>query len=439
MFNKILFIPIIPKIKNSKIFIGLKSYILIPFSLAFIFSIPLYLNIFTYYKTIYFPYINGIFALISIFIFININRKYRFFFGFFVGILWFYWISLSFRFTSSPNILYIVIFFVSVIYGIFFYLLLFFKNKLFRIFSISIASYISILGFDWFVPDSILAFSVFRVDKISFCLITLIIVIISLKSLKIYRFISLFALILLVDFKTQEIDLPSKINITQTNINQSNKWKSLNNVIEYNFSKIQDSIFNGYKVVILPETAFPFVLNNQNQIMQKLLKLSNKITIIVGSQREDNGRFYNSTYVFEDGKYNFADKVFLAPFGEYMPIPYIFMDIFNKISGINYNSNFNTNSKMPKDLITKNITFRNAICYEATTKKAYQNNPKYMIAISNNAWFNPSIEPILQMMLIKYYARLHNTIVLHSTNGSKSGIISPKTSLEFMVKNYNFL
>ena len=43
-----------------------------------------------------------------------------------------------------------------------------------------------------------------------------------------------------------------------------------------------------------------------------------------------------------------------------------------------------------------------------------------VIVTSNNAWFVPSIEPILQKILCKYYARLHNSTILHATNLSKA-------------------
>ena len=53
------------------------------------------------------------------------------------------------------------------------------------------------------------------------------------------------------------------------------------------------------------------------------------------------------------------------------------------------------------DFLIKGEKFRNAICYEATTDKIFENlgDTKYMMVISNNAWFIPSIEPTLQHLL----------------------------------------
>ena len=79
------------------------------------------------------------------------------------------------------------------------------------------------------------------------------------------------------------------------------------------------------------------------------------------------------------------------------------------------------------DFLIKNTKFRNANCYEATKEEIYAdlNNTKYMIAISNNAWFTPSIQPTLQKLLLKYYAKKYNITIFHSVNGSSNYIINP--------------
>lgn len=410
-------------------------WISIPIILAFIFSLPIYLNYYTYLNEEYFPYINSFFALIAIYTYINIDKRYSFAFGFFIGIFWFYWIGLSFRYTNSPYLAYIIPIIISIIYGVLLWFALIFNNKIFRAITISLISYVVIFGFDWFVPDIMLSFSVFKVDKIYFVAIVTIITIISIKQLKIFRFLAIFLLFFTIDFDINKTRIPNeRIMLTQTNIQQNIKWdsKSLNNIVNYNINLIQNAINNNYEIVVLPETAFPFILNMElyKDVISKLKELSHRITIITGAQRYEQFRIYNTTYIFSNGNYTFADKIFLAPFGEYMPIPGFIADFFSKVFNITYFT-FDKQNKNPVNISAGRLIFRNAICYEATTKMAYRDNPKYMMLISNNMWFKPSSEPVLQMMLIKYYARLHNTVVFHSANGSKSGIITPNVSLDF--------
>jgi apolipoprotein N-acyltransferase len=81
----------------------------------------------------------------------------------------------------------------------------------------------------------------------------------------------------------------------------------------------------------------------------------------------------------------------------------------------------------PTDFLIKNEKFRNAICYEATTDKIFENlgDTKYMIAISNNAWFTPSIEPILQDLLLKYYSKRYEVNIYHVVNGTPNKVYLP--------------
>jgi apolipoprotein N-acyltransferase len=53
----------------------------------------------------------------------------------------------------------------------------------------------------------------------------------------------------------------------------------------------------------------------------------------------------------------------------------------------------------------------------------YRDAPPYMIAISNNGWFTPSIEPTLQKLLMRLYAKRYGKIVWHSANESVSEVI----------------
>jgi len=111
------------------------------------------------------------------------------------------------------------------------------------------------------------------------------------------------------------------------------------------------------------------------------------------------------------------EKHILVPLGEYIPFP-IFQKEINKIF-FNGASDYLTSPKFGIFEI-KNYKFINAICYEATIENLYKLKPKYIIALTNDAWFIPSIEPILQRLLIRIYANKYKKRVFHSINGYKS-------------------
>ena len=369
--------------------------------------------------------------------------------------------NLSFRFTPAPYLMWVGIIGVAVGYGIVFYFLLFFNNKIWRILSLAIIGLVPVLGFDWLVVESLFSFSILRVDKISFIFIMICVAISSNFLLQMRESIknneceskkrnlkkaifALIPLIFVIDFSHAEAEIPKGIFITEMNVNQNAKWAELDRNIGMNFRLIDEAIARGDKVIILPETAFPLRLNQSGReyLMERLLDLSHHITIITGGQRGEydfsNSDYiratatYNTTFVFEKGQWNYADKIFLAPFGEYAPVPKIFAEMFKSIFGIDIVRGFDKSGGLQNDLETELFNFRAAICYEATTRKAFDGDPKIMVAISNSAWFAPSIEPVLQMMLMKYYARIHKTLIIQSANGSKSLIVTPNISLRFV-------
>ena len=125
----------------------------------------------------------------------------------------------------------------------------------------------------------------------------------------------------MIDFSHTEAEIPKGIFITEMNVNQNAKWAELDRNIEMNFRLIDEAIVRGDKVIILPETAFTLRLNQSGReyLMERLLDLSHHITIITGGQRGEydfsNSDYiratatYNTTFVFEKGQWNYADKI----------------------------------------------------------------------------------------------------------------------------------
>ena len=320
--------------------------------------------------------------------FLTLDKKSMFYTGFFIGILWFYWISYSFIYYELRFLIPIIIIGIGFIYGILFYFSAYFKNILLRLAMLIALNFVHPFGFNWLKLDLPLINTYFNTYSST----------IKESNLKIY--------------------------MPQYNINQDEKWENnnINKLVNINIENIQYAIDNNYDVVILPETIFPFDINSFESIKNKLITLSYKVTIITGAMSIKEDTYYNSTYQFENGNITIANKVELVPFGESIPAPKIIRDFINKIF-FNGASDYKV-AKKPTTFNIQGTKFRNAICYETTTSKIYQNlDAKYIIATSNNAWFTPSIEPTLQKLLLQYYAKKYNIIIYHSTNKSQNMII----------------
>jgi apolipoprotein N-acyltransferase len=360
----------------------------------------------------------------AIYTFLTLDKIALFWGGFFSGILWFWWVSISFIYYDLSYLIPLVIIGFGLVYALLFLATSIFNKLYIRAILLFLLSFISPFNFNWFKPELIFINSYISSSKLSFAIVIFsIFLFIYLKNKK-YRLLSLGLLIFTLNSSYIAPKLPPlKISMPQFNIDQNDKWdkKYINDILKINYARIDDAIKENYDVVILPETAFPMLLNLYDNHMKKLKNLSKSITIITGAMHKQNNQYHNSTYIFNNGNVKIAHKVVLVPFGEEVPAPKIITDFINKIffdGAQDY-----TTAKDPTDFKIKNIKFRNAICYETTTNTIYKNTPQYVISISNNAWFTPSIEPTLQKLLMKYYAKKYNVIIFAVSNKSKNNII----------------
>ncbi|WP_200763443.1 apolipoprotein N-acyltransferase [Nitrosophilus alvini] len=412
------------------------------FFTAVIFSSFIYLA----YFDINMPYLESFFGLLSFYVVLKAGKKELFWTGFFTGVLWFYWIALSFRYYGLSWMIPIMILFIGFVYGILFWTMGYLSEKavlgilkkvfkkeketIFLFFQVLIKSLFLLLlshihpfGFNWFVPELVFINSIFDTTKISFAVILLALLTLFVLPKKV-KFLAFLPLVFALKGETSQPTMPPlKIYLSQTKIPQDKKWdpRYLNGIIKENFSIIDRAIEKNYDLVVLPESAFPLFLNREENIINLLKKRSLKIAIVTGALHLKGKLVYNSSFFFNKGEMTIADKVVLVPFGEEIPLPSFLGKWINE-KFYNGAEDYQKASK-PTDFVVKGINFRNAICYEATHPKLYAGDPKYMIAISNNAWFIPSIEPVLQNLLIKYYAEKHGTVVFHSTNIAKTDII----------------
>jgi len=369
-------------------------------------------------------FFNTIFAIMGIVLLLELSKKELFMSGFFISLLWFWWIGYSFIHYELSFLIPLVLLGIGFVYGILFYFIGLSKNIFYKIGYIFLLSFINPFSFNWFKIELAFVNSYFGTSKIEF-LIILLAVALFLRYKNKYKkesigllFVTFCVLYFYNFFNTPNIKEP-EINIKKynTQINQDKKWNRSykQTIIKDNLLAIENAIDNNKDLIILPETAFPLVLNKTQEINTKLLELSYRIAIVTGSLYAKDGLLYNSTYFYSNGKVEVAHKVVLVPFGESVPFP---EKIRNLINDIFYNGakDYET-AKNPTTFSIHGIKFRNAICYEATTDEVYKDlDTPYVIAISNNAWFTPSIQPTLQKLLMKYYKKKYNLYYLNVSN-----------------------
>jgi apolipoprotein N-acyltransferase len=377
-----------------------------------------------------FKIINSLLAIAGLYILLTSNKYSAFVFGFFVGIFWFYWISISFIYYELSFLIPIVVISIGTLSGLMFLPIGIPKNSYAKVALVLLLSFIHPFGFNWLIPSLPFVNSYFGIDIWQFTLILLSIALfINLpKRFKIYSFVLLIPAIEftnIIDNNNLET-FPIKTKIVSTKVAQQTKWqKNLEIPMIYqNISYIDMAIKDGYKLVVLPETVFTVPVNILPSLMGALKEKSKKIAIVAGGLKYKNGLAYNSTYFFKDGFVQIFDKKYLVPFGEQIPLPTFFTTIIND-TFFDGAQDF-IEAKEPSVFKIGDIEFINAICYEATKEEIHKYGPKYIIATTNNGWFYPSTEPTLQKLIIKYMSKKYNTKVIHSINMSKGYAIGMK-------------
>jgi apolipoprotein N-acyltransferase len=398
-------------------------------------------------------FINTILGILTFYYLLQADNKIWFWSGFFIGILWFWWICMSFFNYGFAWAIPIGVLFIGFVYGIIFLTItklsdyiskkISFDYKLSNLIIKSIflllLSYFHPIEFDWFKPELIFTNSYLGIEKWQFAIILLSIVITIYKKNILYLFLVIFAF----PFESYFHNTPlpkNNIAISNSNINVKDKWNPnlLNMQINRVFKQIDKAIKDKKSMIIFPESVMPIFLNNQPNLMTQLEAYSNDIAIILGSLYY-NGIPRNSTYIFYKGSFIVANKVVLVPFGEQNPLPKWMGKIINKIF-FDGAPDYVADSE-PTDYIINRVTYRNGICFEGTSRELYTKKsiktynldtlkkensksiPKNMILISNNGWVVPSIEPTEQKILLQFYSKKYGTTIYHCVNMSPSYIV----------------
>jgi len=417
------------------------------------FLVAILLSSFIYLEWLGFtyPWLNTLLALVGLFLLLRSDPRVWSWSGFLIALFWFWWIALSFEHYGFGWATPIGIILVTSIYLLIFWF--FIKSALYiekrwqidRLYlkALFIFGFSTIhpFGFDWLKFELVFVDSYFGINKWQFALILVALVLlvgcnlVHQKHIKksnsaaincILR-VSIASLLFIIslDFsKASSNTIDQSIKLINTNVTIHYKWDKAyeQEQIDNVYRDIQEAIDHNYSIVVLPESVIPKFINKFEGIKDRLKRYSNDIAIVMGGlYLDDDGTPRNSAYIFTKDKMQVANKVILVPFGEQNPLPEFLSDIVNKIfydGAVDYKA-----SSEITEYQLNGTSYRNAICFEATSERLYEGKPKYMIALSNNGWFTPSIEPTLQKLLLKYYSKKYGTTIYHSINQSPSYII----------------
>ena len=240
------------------------------------------------------------------------------------------------------------------------------------------------------------------------------------------------SLIIKNDYFTDKKNLKFLIKIVSPK-NEISKFFQNTNTFELieETIKLSDPNKSEETIFVFPEGTFPSVyLDDLYQYRYLFSKnFSEKHKIILGINRNENGKVYNSLAVIDKDTniLKIYDKNKLVPFGEFLPLERI-LDKFGlkKITG-GYGS-FTKGNK--RELIEVNgINFLPLICYEIIYSGKLNNSKKdyeLILNISEDGWFGNSIGPF------QHFSHL----IFRSIEEGKNSVRSANNGISAFI-NYN--
>ncbi|BCG65496.1 MAG: apolipoprotein N-acyltransferase [Methyloprofundus sp.] len=221
-----------------------------------------------------------------------------------------------------------------------------------------------------------------------------------------------------------------KVTLIQGNIAQKDKWALENRNIILKQYYDDSAEYWDSDIIIWPETAIPAYYSDVKDdyllpLEQEAL-LHNTDIITSLPYKDTEGRLYNSVLVLGKNRAMYK-KMHLLPFGEYLP--------WQPISGYVLGlmdirlGNFSAGEPEQTLLQAAGHAFVTSICYEdAFGEQSIRSieQAKFLVNVTNDGWFDGSIEPYQHMQIARMRALESGRYLLRVTNTGVTAIVSAK-------------
>ena len=221
-----------------------------------------------------------------------------------------------------------------------------------------------------------------------------------------------------------------KVNVAlvQGNIPQQLKWKRESKYPTLNLYRQLSLEQTDVDLIVWPETAIPGYQHTLEKYIADLDKemQANEIDLLAGIFIKDmqTGRYYNSLINISGGEYR---KRHLVPLGEYVPLRSL-IGFFNSFVKIPM-SDIDTGSFEQPLLQAAGQPLGVSICFEdAFSRDVRKDLPEatLLVNVSNDAWFDGSIEPFQHHAIARMRALETGRFMLRATNTGISSIIGSR-------------
>lgn len=229
---------------------------------------------------------------------------------------------------------------------------------------------------------------------------------------------------------TFDTDAPM-VRLIQPNAPQEEKWDPVMSGVF--FDRMLGFTGEGEvpDLVVWPESAIASLLNFADPWLTQMADAARGAPIIVGVNREEAGRYYNSfVHVGRAGNIEgFYDKQHLVPFGEYIPGG----DLMHRVGIRGFGSSYGGGFTPGDGRRTLNVPglgpIRPLICYEGIFSEEVggtQERPRAMVLVTNDAWFGKAAGPYQHLAQAQLRAIEQGLPMVRVANTGVSAMIDPQ-------------
>ena len=226
---------------------------------------------------------------------------------------------------------------------------------------------------------------------------------------------------------------PLRVGLVQGSISQGEKWQTdfrEGTVMKY--EALTRQLFGAdADFIVLPETALPFDFKGpeNSPYYTRMVNLTKEMVtpILVGSLEYEGQKIYNRAFLIsQEGEIvNHQDKVHLVPFGEYLPMEWI----FGYMEGLTRESGRFTpgipHRALP--LPGRNVPFGVFVCYESIfpeiARACARDGAEFLVNVTNDAWFGTTAAPYQHFAMGVFRAVENGLPLIRCANTGISGAV----------------
>jgi len=219
---------------------------------------------------------------------------------------------------------------------------------------------------------------------------------------------------------------PIKVSVIQGNIPQKDKWKQHMKRPTMDLYRDLSLAQQDVDLIIWPETAVPdYWYRVVPYIRQLRAEMQQRDTdLLLGIfVKNENKRLLNSVLNLNGEAYN---KRHLVPLGEFIPLRFL-IEFFNRFVKIPMSDIASGDEEQPL-LVAAGVPLGLSICFEeAFARDVIKDLPeaKLLVNVSNDAWFEDSIEPHQHHAIARMRALEAGRYMIRSTNTGITSFIGP--------------